>query len=614
MNYLFFLVYVLVSCLQLVSASSYIRPDVVSSNPLYFRMIPYDNPDNYIAVEPFFMRMYDAQKVNQSLILHGKSKLVLNQQGLGDINPVWLNLMSNSVLANYHSTITFQPVLQQAGVLLHWYDQVGNLFAEIKTALLQCTSGIKISEVGGGNGLLPGIGNAQQAYMQPDWRYGKIGELQQVVGLDDIEFHLGGVYKVSNAAESYRLHFAGFGLVQIPTGSGTKAEWLFEPLVGTNHWGLGFGFETLITCDYEIAGMIAANYRYLIPSWQTRSFDLMNNGQWSRYLGLQPLYGLPRAAATLSVPGINYMTQSAHIQGRSQVELYARLQKKFAHCYLELSYNLSCTEQETIDQIDALPLEYGIYSLTNPAGGAGGVTTASQAFIYQAQTPLDPLSAAQSISTQNFNRLSGAMQTYATNRFGVRLEVQQHHMTYGFGALLDVGLTESAISSWSVWAQLGFLFNGYDTDEIQINCDDSMIFNQLSDPIISHNYDDNDLMPVTHQTDQQVCLSDDPICESTDSIHDIQQDMIVFNIPDENEHILEQGSLSDIEPLESYQQEDQDDQLELVIIDEDQFMPETDFQFPDELDEHDEHESVVIQNYTVEQIEKIYMPKSEFNF
>ena len=433
---------------------------VMSTSPLFYKMIDYSKHQTCFEVAPIFSSMYDSSHVNQNIILNGKNSLFFDQQGGGDINPMWLNLMSNNTLANYKSTVTFTPRFTESGALFHWYDQSdSNVFIDIKTALVQCKSEIKISEIGGDNGLLPGIMNAQQAFTQSDWNYGKIGRSNHVVGLDNVELRLGKVAKCTDDSSSYNMLISGFGIIEAPTGTGSKAEWLFEPQVGTNHWGLGFGFEALVSGDDDLKFMIAGNYRYLIPAWETRSFDLLGNGQWSRYLSVQDTYGLPTAPATLGLPGINYFTQQAYINGRSELNLYTRLQKQFKSSYFELSYNFFCIQQETIGAIKTITPGYGIYALNGPAGGPGGVTTASTATINQDITPFDSIGAPVAVTTDRFDKLSACAAAYATNTLAARVEIRNKNVIYGFGASIEAALSASALSTWSVWAQFGFLFD-----------------------------------------------------------------------------------------------------------------------------------------------------------
>jgi hypothetical protein len=456
------LLFLLTCSIQISAVTSNMTHRVMGTSPLLYKMIDYSKHQTCFEIAPIFSSMYDSSHVNSNIILGGKNSLLFDQQGEGDINPVWLNLMSNNSLANYNSTVTFTPTLSQAGVLLHWYDQYDNIFFDVKTALVQCKSEVEINEVGGGNGLNTDILNAQQAFTQSAWNYGKIGASNHVVGLDNIELRVGKVISCTSEFSSYDMLIAGFGIIEAPTGTGTKSEWLFEPQVGTNHWGVGFGFEALVSGDDDLKFMIAGNYRYLTPAWETRSFDLLGNGQWSRYLAVQDTYGITSttsALPTLGLPGINFFTQQAYINGRSEINLYTRLQKHFQSCYFEVAYNFLCVQKETIGAIKQITPGYGIYALTGPAGGSGGATTSSTATINQDVTTLDALGSPVSVTNDRFDKISACAGTYATNTLTARVEINKDKMIYGFGASIEAAQSANAISTWSVWAQFGFLFD-----------------------------------------------------------------------------------------------------------------------------------------------------------
>lgn len=531
--------------MQIAASSSNMTHRVMGTSTLLYKMMDYSKHQICFETAPIFSSMYDIPHINSNIILNGKSSLVFDQQGNGDLNPTWLNLMSNNTSADYYSTVTFTPSMTQSGALFHWYDQLDNdMFFDIKTALVQCKSEVAITEVGGGNGLNSGILNAQQAFTQSDWNYGKIGQANHVVGLDNIELRVGRAINCNSESSSYDILIAAFGLFEIPTGSGTKAEWLFEPQVGTNHWGVGFGFEALISGDDDLKFMIAGNYRYLTPAWETRSFDLLDNGQWSRYLLVQDTYGLPTAPTTLGYPGINYFTQQAYINGRSEFNLYTRLQKQFKSCYFEVAYNFFCMQRETIGAIKSVPSGYGIYALTGPAGGAGGVTTSSTATINQDVTTFDTLGSPISVTNDNFDKLSAAASAYATNTVTARLEIHNNNIIYGFGASIESALSTSAISTWSVWGQFGFVFDNFISDN-DTSCD----------LLSSYDFDYTD--HTTNQTDNinNTNISEEisidkpietlPILTPIISYHDAHS----LDLSDINDVNLDDNSVDNIEPI-----------------------------------------------------------------
>ena len=88
-------------------------------------MIDYSKKQTCFEVAPIYSGMYDATRVNENIILNGSNSLTFDQQGNGDLNPTWLNLISNNIFADYASTVTFSPSLTQSGALFHWYTQFG---------------------------------------------------------------------------------------------------------------------------------------------------------------------------------------------------------------------------------------------------------------------------------------------------------------------------------------------------------------------------------------------------------------------------------------------------------------------------------------------------------
>jgi len=440
--------------ISLSAITSKIEHQTLTTAPLLYDLVDYLEDSPGLEVAPIYSRMYDQSTTNSHLILHGKNTLVFDQKGDGDLNPMWLNLMSDNQLADYRSQVTFSPKFSQAGALVHYYYTPDNhaWFFDVRTALIACQTEVAIEEKGGGNGLIPGVLNAQQAFTQESWNYGKIGLSQHVVGLDDVQVLVGTTRPCSQAENC---NISVFGVIQAPTGTGTQAEWLFEPQVGTNHWGLGCGSELIAYCDNEVRVFVGANYRYSFSAWETRSFDLASNGQWSRYLGLQ-LVNSDNLA--LAIPGINIMTQKAKINGRSQLNIYTSLEKYFASNWIvKCGYNYLYSEKETIKDITPLLSDYGIYAVSSQFGNGGGISTSSSAHINQADTQLDPEMVP--LSTSMLNKISAAAGTVSFHKVTTHIGYIQDCYNFSIGGTIDVALSSSAISTWAVWANFEYTFN-----------------------------------------------------------------------------------------------------------------------------------------------------------
>lgn len=444
---------------NLLAITSALTMRPLSTSPLYFTMNDYSKKQSFIEGLPFYVSMYDQAQITNNIILNSKSTLIFDQQGRGDLNPSWINLISENSNTYYHSEVKFIPAQSQTGLFLHYYQEHKNFFIDIKTAIVHATTKISIEERGTQNGSLSGINNALQAFTQPSWNYGKIGQSNQATGLANIQILMGGSLQIAHATEAFDIFLANFAVIEVPSGTGAASPWLFAAQVGTNHWGLGYGTEFLMSSDTGMKFMIGGNYRFLLPAIETRSFDLIGCGQWSRYLSVQNLYGLPNAPETLGLPGINFFTQPAEIKGRSQINAYTRLEQQIGKCGFELSYNFFYTSPETIGSIKEMIPGYGIYAITGPTGGTGGITTASKAHINQDTPLLDPVGNPVELTSAMLDKSSAQAQSYTTNTLNFDIQRVEENYIYGFGTSIEVAQSIGGISSWAVWLKFEYLFS-----------------------------------------------------------------------------------------------------------------------------------------------------------
>jgi len=443
------------NCYADATVSTVMNRHVVTSSPLLYKTIDYSDKQLSIQVEPWGGALFDADHLMKNITPTGTSSLILDQQGQGDINPEWI-LLGNTA-ADYHSQVTLNPHLSTVGLLFDLYKQFDRFYFDIKTSLIRCKTSLDLSELGGGDGGISSAENqvitdAALAFTQDGWNFGKIGESNSIVGLDNIQIILGTTVDMDSCNnEYYDFYFSAFGLLEAPTGSGTKSEWLFEPQVGTNHWGLGFGADGLIQADKDWSIIVGGNYRYLFGAREVRSFDLVDNGPWSRYLGIELI---ANDELSVGLPGINIFTQEALVQGRSQVNGYARLQKLFHNCLCELSYNFLYTQAETISDVVTMTPGYGVFDMTSKLGGSG--ITSSTAQINQSTPLQDP--AAVELSVSDLDLVSAGASSWSSSMVAARLQyTQSEKYCYGIGASADFAHSAQAISTWSVWANFELL-------------------------------------------------------------------------------------------------------------------------------------------------------------
>lgn len=464
MKKIIMVVLMIFAALKLDAISTTMNHRVVCSSPLLYKQNDYSFGSLSLEFEPWVSEMFDAQHTVNNLTPQGLQTLSFNQQGYGDVNPGWMYLGSSNEDFNYASKITLNPTLQMYGLLFHTYRQFEYAFFDVRTALLQTKTQIELQEIGGGNGGLNNLSyvsiyNAYDAFTQDDFKYGKIGNENRVTGFDNIQIMVGGCNQFQD--EDTKSFFAGFALVEVPTGAGTKSEWLFEPQVGTNHWGIGFGFDTMFINKNGFYFVLGGNFRHFIANWETRSFDLIENGPWSRYLLITPLASLD-GQINVGMPGINIFTQDALVQGRNQINVYARLEKRFEECDFELSYNFFYGQAELISQITKIPAGYGIFALNS----GGGLSTASTAHInqtyaddsdYQNYFTLD--NSAVQLVTSDLDKVSGAASMQLNSSVAARLKRVRENYTYGIGAAVDLANSQQSISTWSVWAHFEILLS-----------------------------------------------------------------------------------------------------------------------------------------------------------
>ncbi len=140
---------------------------------------------------------------------------------------------------------------------------------------------------------------------------------------EDIEFHL---------------------LLSAPTGNRPKAINFFEPLVGNaKHWefGLGASAHTVVwemDPDQEFIMHGAINLTHLFKRKQTRSFDLNENGFFSRYTLLKEFDENQSPTGTI-IPAINITTLSCDVRINIQTDIGIMGMYRRNHMVFAFGYN-----------------------------------------------------------------------------------------------------------------------------------------------------------------------------------------------------------------------------------------------------------------------------------
>lgn len=279
----------------------------------------------------------------------------------------------------YTGVITFNPKQTTAGIGFTWRqafwkncEGVPTVWGEIsfpvqyvKNEMNLCEN---ISSTGGGAsdtiGLdgAPHVATMQEAFRQSNWRYGKIDNRVDLSkwGVADVEVRVG--YN-SARGESCDLN-AYFGFV---APSGTKidqcqAAYLFNSVIGNNHhWGIIYGTHFgygLYECDnHELRMEMDMSSKYLFSNNQWRSFDLVQEGEWSRYLEVYSNVEAATAAEIAGAPlnvnagtsGINVFTRSLRVTPRFSTNINLGLNYSYRFIDFEAGYNLWLRQAEKVE-------------------------------------------------------------------------------------------------------------------------------------------------------------------------------------------------------------------------------------------------------------------------
>ncbi len=161
----------------------------------------------------------------------------------GNIDPLWFQVIS-APDTFYSSMLSFSPVQRTYGAMLYFAWMLPADFAlTINTAFVGRKNNMRICETNissGDLGQVPGLTTLTQAFANPQMCYGKICGAQSKGGVDDIQIKL---LKNFTLCDDESFFGDVYGLIGVPTGHGSKAFYLFEPLVGSNHAQLGLGLN-----------------------------------------------------------------------------------------------------------------------------------------------------------------------------------------------------------------------------------------------------------------------------------------------------------------------------------------------------------------------------------
>ncbi|HBS47791.1 TPA: hypothetical protein DEO28_01815 [Candidatus Dependentiae bacterium] len=409
----------------------------------------------------FYEQSTNKSDIKQYFFPDYKKSLAIKDAGASgtpDISADWLKIESSSFGDTFESKIRLSPVFRQCGVYTKLRKELdfvnkrlwvsANLpFVEIKTnANLReydvLNQQYKTNTTSDANTNAAGALN-NSLFL----KYGKINKgTQRLAGLADIDFKFG--YDFIQKEEKL---FSFYGSLIIPTGYKPKCEYIFEPLIGNAcHLGLGCGVHGDLNFfkDSENQLNILGNldYHYLFKSTELRSFDLISNGPWSRYLLV-----FDQLTPGVVVSGINYFTKEMNITPRSTTNFLAAIHYKHKSFNFETGYNFWARECEKI-------------SLRNPWSENIGIASATSANIQSSATIATPRATSaegfNAIPASNLNLNSARHQSACSHKIFAAVDLsgkwKDYPVAVDLGANYEFAPNNNVLAKWGLFLQLFF--------------------------------------------------------------------------------------------------------------------------------------------------------------
>lgn len=355
----------------------------------YNRTREYPDKKYFFSSMTIYQQSTKAKEFGSAFLLgDGVNALTIAQPGAdGTVNSLELGLANAAPATPFESTLTINPTRKQFTYLGNMYVNLDywwcGLWGDFTFGVTNAEHQLRCCEVGNTSTACPGIYNVGSALAVPEYSAfycNKCHTGKRRTGFEDVMLRLGLNWKWCDE-NNYGLYIVG----TVPAGRSPTAQYIFEPLVGSKHWSVGVGFMG----DYEwnwdgcddtnLTFMTDFYYRFVFKREECRTFDLLPNGPFSRYL-------LVVDAAHLGdpFPAANVTTSRVDIQPGSTIQLWVGANYQYCDWDLEFGYNLFWRQKEQFKS-SCVPLAttVGVYNLN----GCGlSPVTASNATMFDSGT------------------------------------------------------------------------------------------------------------------------------------------------------------------------------------------------------------------------------------
>ncbi len=436
-------------------------PRQLSYNPILENALTIDMQHNkawdcVFSVKPLYTQSVGSTFEEYFTINH-KCSLNIQEDGSGDISSLWFKVISSDPTF-YNSQLSFNPKRTTYGGLLYFDAQLSNHFhISVNTALINTHNNIHLCEKNINNLGTADYTTVTQSLAASERLFGKVQGAHSKTGFDDIQIKM-----IYNPYQTKRFYWDFYGLFGIPTGDGSNAHYLFEPLVGSRHiqLGLGTNAEWCITNNHgrTLKFIGEAKYRYGFKAREVRSFDLKKNGQWSRYM----LF-VNELDKYSTYPAINDLTFNAQVTPRSSFDLYLAADFTIKAWDFELGYNLWCRSAEKISLCSQSLNSVGVADLRGIA--AQNPQSASTANIAQGDVVgINQMTSDATfipVTMSDINSISGAQPFSLSNSIygaiGYTFDAERYDIQLGIGGSYEKGSSGNTPDNGTVWLSFNLL-------------------------------------------------------------------------------------------------------------------------------------------------------------
>lgn len=422
-----------------------------------------------------YMSSDNGDELARCFFPNNKTIIVVDEKGEGDVGSAWISLIAPGD-SDFRAILTMKPQRSVYGSLVRLHADLNTIFpgffAEFKVPLITARHELKLKELptdygttqaalenAGINNLSsdPIVRSVIDAFNQPDWRYGKLSPVALTKhGIDDVLFRAG--FNFINRRKMFARIYADLIL---PMGERPTAEFLFEPVIGSKHFGIGAGITVDTMCLHKkehILSLVAdGRYHYRCSAPEFRSLDLTKSGPWSRYLNLSRL-----GDSNHPLDAINVLTRDVDVHPGGAAEGTAILHYQNNRLNYDFGCNLWYRDSERLEMNEKWNQEdeqTGVFYVL--AGTANG-PTASSARINQNRKNVTPDSTFIQIKESDFDLDSAAHKHVFTYKFFGNISA--NHTIFNFPALTGLGYSyefatsNAAVSQWALYLRTAFQF------------------------------------------------------------------------------------------------------------------------------------------------------------